>query len=112
MVLNTGPLDWESSALTTRPLQLINSRYTINSTFINTKSSNVNLPPVFNHWFTFSSDSHNYETSSSSKGLLKIKTVNTKKYGRAAMTNNAVSSWNNIQKFFHLMYYETFHILN
>ena len=93
MVLNTGPLDWESSALTTRPLQLINSRYTINSTFINTKSSNVNLPPVFNHWFTFSSDSHNYETSSS-----KVKTVNTKKYGREAKSNNAMSSWNNIQK--------------
>ena len=34
------------------------------------------------------------------KGLLKVKTVNTKKYGREAMTNNAVSSWNNIQKIF------------
>ena len=64
------------------------------------KSINFNLPPIFNHWFTFSSDSHNYETSSSSKGLLKVKTVNTKKYGREAMTNNAVSSWNNIQKIF------------
>ena len=61
-------------------------------------SINLNLPPIINHWFTFSSDSHNYETSSSSKGLLKVKTVNTKKYGREAMTNNAVSSWNNIQK--------------
>ena len=62
------------------------------------KSISFNLPPIFNLWFTFSSDSHNYETSSSSKGFLKIKTVNTKKYGREAMTNNAVSSWNNIQK--------------
>ena len=34
------------------------------------------------------------------KGLLKIKTVNAKKYGTEAMTNNAVSSWNNIQKIF------------
>ena len=64
------------------------------------KSIKFNLSPIFNHWFTFSSDSHNYETSSSSKGLLKVKTVNTKKYGREAMTNNAVSSWNNIQKSF------------
>ena len=64
------------------------------------KSINFNLPPIFNHWFTFSSDSHNYETSSSSKGLLKVKTVNTKKYGREAMTNNAVLSWNYIQKIF------------
>ena len=46
------------------------------------KSINFILPPIFNHWITFSSDSHNYETSSSSKGLLNNKTVNTKKYGR------------------------------
>ena len=64
------------------------------------KSINFNLPPIFNYWFTFSSDSHNYGTSSSSKGLIKVKTVNTKKYGRESMTNNAVSSWNNIQKIF------------
>ena len=62
------------------------------------KSINFDLPPIFNHWFTFSSDSHNYETSSSSKGLLKVKTVNTKKYGREAMKTNTVSSWNKIQK--------------
>ena len=36
------------------------------------KSINFDLPPIFNHWFTFSSDSHNYETSSSSK-CLKVK---------------------------------------
>ena len=62
------------------------------------KSINFNLPPIFYHWFAFSSESHNYVTSCSSKDLLKITTVNTKKYGREAMTNNAVSSWNNIQK--------------
>ena len=62
------------------------------------KSINFNLPPIFNHWFTFSSDSHNYETSSSSKGLLKVKTINKKKYGGEAMANNEISSWKNIQK--------------
>ena len=46
------------------------------------------------------------------KGLLKVETVKTKKYGREAMINDAVSSWNNIQKFSDLMYYETFHILD
>ena len=60
------------------------------------KSINFNLPSIFNHWFTFSSDSHNYETSSSSKYLLKVKTVKTKKYGREAMINKVIS-WNNIQ---------------
>ena len=62
------------------------------------KSVNFNLPSIFNHWFTFSSDSHNYETSSSSKGFLKVKAVNKKKYSREAMINNATSSWNNVQK--------------
>ena len=62
------------------------------------KSINFDLPQIFYHWFTFSSDSHNYETSSSSKALLKVKAVNTKKYGREDMINNAISSWNNIQK--------------
>ena len=36
------------------------------------KPINFNLPPISNHSFTFSSDSHNYETSSSSK-CLKVK---------------------------------------
>ena len=62
------------------------------------KSVNFNFPSIFNHWFTFSSDSPNYETFSSSKDLLKVKTVNIKKYVRKAMINNAISSWNNIQK--------------
>ena len=48
----------------------------------------------------FFSDSHNYETSSFSKGFLNLKTVNTKKYGREVMIKNAISSWNDIQKTF------------
>ena len=56
------------------------------------KSVNIDLPSIFSHWFTFSSDSHNYETSSTSKGLLKVKTINTKKHGKEAMINNAISS--------------------
>ena len=68
-----------------------------NCVFIS-KSINFNLPSIFNHWFIFSSESHNYETSSTSKGLLKVNTVKTKKYGKEAMINNAILSWNNIQK--------------
>ena len=49
------------------------------------ESINFDLSPIFNHWLTFSSDSHNYETQNSSKGMLKVKTVKTKKYGRAVM---------------------------
>ena len=36
------------------------------------KSINFNLPSILNHWFTFSSASHNYEISSSSNGLLTL----------------------------------------
>ena len=61
---------------------------------------NFILPPIFNYWFTFYSDSRNYETCSSSKGLLKVKTVNTGKYGRVAMTNNAILSCKTIQNYF------------
>ena len=105
-------LSFKSSFFRHEIIKICNKIIMENCLFIS-KSINFNLPPIFNHWFTFSSDSHNYETSSSSKGLLKVKTVNTKKYGREVMTNNAVSSWNNIQKkVSHLMYYKTFHILN
>ena len=45
-------------------------------------SISCTLPSILNHWFTFISDSHSYESSSSSKDLLKVKTVNTKWYGR------------------------------
>ena len=62
------------------------------------KFISFNLPSIFNHWFTFSPELHNYETSCSSKGLLKVKTVKTKKYGKEAMINNAILSWNNIKK--------------
>ena len=56
------------------------------------KPANFNFPSIFNHLLTFSSDCNNYETYRSLKGLLKVKTVNTKKYGRKAMINNAISS--------------------
>ena len=47
-----------------------------------------------------SSDSHRYETSCSSKGFLKVNIANTKKYGREALINSTMSSWNDIQKYF------------
>ena len=39
------------------------------------KSLNNLSPPVFNTWFSFSSDQHNYETSSSTQGNLRIITT-------------------------------------
>ena len=64
------------------------------------KSINFDLPSIFNNWFTFSSDSHRYKTSCSLKGFLKVNIANTKKYGREALSNSVISSWNDIQKYF------------
>ena len=60
----------------------------IEKCFYTSKSIDFNLPSILNNSFNCSSDSNCYETSSSSKVLLKIKTVNAKKYGRETMTNN------------------------
>ena len=62
------------------------------------KSLNNLLPSVFNTWFTFSSDQHNYETSSSTKGNLIKLFYKTKRYGKYSVTVSAVESWNKIQK--------------
>ena len=56
------------------------------------------LPSVFNTWFTFSSDQHNYETSSSTQGNLIKLFYKTKRYGKYSITVSAVESWNKIQK--------------
>ena len=64
------------------------------------RSINFDLPSIFNNWFTFSSDSHRYKTSCSLAGFLQVNIANTKKYGRESLTNSAISSWNDIQKYF------------
>ena len=42
------------------------------------KAINKFLLSLFSNWFTFSYERHQYETSSSAKGLLKISIINTK----------------------------------
>ena len=62
------------------------------------KSLNKLSPSVFNIWFTFSSDQHNYETSSSTLGNLTKRFYKTNKYGKYSITVSAAESWNKIQK--------------
>ena len=59
------------------------------------KSISIDLPSMFNNWFTFFSGSHRYQACCSLKGYLKIDTANNKKYCRA-LINSAISSWNDI----------------
>ena len=62
------------------------------------KSLNNLSPSVFNTWFSFSSDQHNYETSSSTQGNLMKLFYKTNRYGKYSITVSAVESWNKIQK--------------
>ena len=45
------------------------------------RSLNNTLPPIFNDWFKFCSEVHNYETSSTSKDLLHKQSYRTNAYG-------------------------------
>ena len=62
------------------------------------KSLNNLSPPIFNTWFSFSSDQHNYESSSSAqRNLIKL-FYKTKRYGKYSITVTAVELWNKIQE--------------
>ena len=50
------------------------------------------------HGFSFSSDQHNYETSSSTQGNLMKRFYKTDRYGKYSITVSAVESWNKVQK--------------
>ena len=62
------------------------------------KSLNNLWPSIFNTWFSFSSDQHNYETSHSAQGNLMKHFYKTNRYGKHSITVSAVDSWNKIQK--------------
>ena len=68
------------------------------------KSIKFDLPSIFNHWFSFSSDSHRYETSCCLKKCLNFNIKSTKKYGRKALINSVISHHGMIFKnIFHLV---------
>ena len=66
--------------------------------FFVSKSLNNLTPSVFSIWFSFSSDQHNYETSSSTQGNLTKLFHKTSRYEKYSATVSAVESWNKIQK--------------
>ena len=68
-----------------------------NILFISKSLNNLSLS-VFNTWFSFSSDQHNYETSSSAQGNLMKLFYKTNRYGKYLITVSAVESWSKIQK--------------
>ena len=55
-------------------------------------------PSIFNTWFSFSSDQHNCENSSSSQGNLVKPFHKINRYGEYSITVSAAESWNKFQK--------------
>ena len=53
---------------------------------------------MFNMWFSFSSDQHNYDTSSSTESNLMKVFYKTNRYGKYSITVSVVKLWNKIQK--------------
>ena len=62
------------------------------------KSLNNLTPSVFSTWFSFSSDQHNYENSTSTQGNLTKLFNKTNRYGKYPITVSAVKPWNKIWK--------------
>ena len=92
MNYHTSPIFKQNSIL-----KFHNKLWLENILFV-TKCLNNISPPIFNIWFSFSSDQHNYETSSSTQGNLMKLFYKTKRYGKYLITVKAVESWNKIQK--------------
>ena len=68
-----------------------------NCSFVS-KSSNIQLPEMYNNWLIFSADTHRYETSCSDKGMVKVKSFNTTSYGKEAVIYSAINTWDSLQK--------------
>ena len=68
-----------------------------NNLFVSKTLNNL-TPSVFSTWFSFSSDQHNYETSSSTQGNFTKLFYKTNRHGKYSITVSAVESWNKIQK--------------
>ena len=79
-------------------LKFLNKVNLENTLFVNKFISNV-LSSLFNDWFLFSSDQHNYETFWSYHGNLHKLSYKTNMYGKNSVVASAVNAWNNSQKF-------------
>ena len=78
-----------------------------NILFIN-KSFNNLLPPVFESWFTFCSDLHNYHTVSSTADKIFKPSYRTDFYGKNSITLGVINSWNKTQHQFSDLSLKTF----
>ena len=71
-----------------------NDKVLLENVLLISKFINSILPPVFNSWFTFCSNIHNYETTSSATCKLFKPSLRTNIYGKNPITINATNAWN------------------
>ena len=71
-----------------------NDKVLLENALLMGKFINCLLPPVFNDWFTFCSNIHNYETTSSATCKLFKLSFRTNLYRKNSITINAIDAWN------------------
>ena len=88
---HSGPLFFKLKLLK------FNDKVHLENVLLISKFINSLLPPVFNNWFTFCSNVHNYETTSSATCKLFKPSFRTNLYGKNSITVNAIDAWNKAQ---------------
>ena len=90
-IINFQPRNFHTSPLFKQNSILkFQDKISLENVLFISKSLNNLSPPVFNTWFSFSSDQHKYETSSSSQGNLIKPFYKTKRNGKYSITVTAV----------------------
>ena len=88
---HSGPLFFKLKLLK------FNEKFHLENVLLISKFINSLLPPVFNNWFTFCSNAHNYATTSSATCKLFKLSFRTNLYGKNSITVNAIDAWNKAQ---------------
>ena len=91
-----GKLDHTSSLFSASNIIKLPDKISIENCLFASKSLNKQLPEIFNNCFF--SDTYRYETSCSEKGMLKVKSFNTKSHGKEAIIYSAINTLNSLQK--------------
>ena len=98
-IINLQPRNFHTSPLFKQNSTLkFQDKICLENILFISKSLNNLSPLVFSTWLIFSSDQHNYETSSSTQGNLTKPFYKTNRYGKYSMAVSAVELWNKIQK--------------
>ena len=74
-----------------------NDKVHLENVLLISKFINSLLPSVFRNWFTYCSNIHNYETTSSATCKLFKPSFRTNLYGKNSITVNAIDAWNKAQ---------------